>query len=601
MSGTSFESIAEYGDSVKISLSNLNGLGIFGTFSGDVPTTEGKFAPGCILTKTDATDNRTIFTNTGTTDAPLFASIFQYAPGVVADGRVAYDGSVTTASPNTLTTATAFFTDDMIGKRALAVSFLDTSTYSIGGTITAVASNGLSATFTGTVATTLATACIVVGMTDNTDALTAAGTAAALTGDNIYLPPGVITFESRWIIPDGIGSIIGCTPSVPQPIAVPSQGTCLVFIGVSGSAGQGSVELGTQTSSTSPKRTLTAIDSVAIDACNRFENALILKTRRSQLRNSVVQRGSLTAVKVSGGACRIINNTCGQQNTGNVVSVGGPDTKIFNNELRQAGGGSTSSAVVYVPSSSDCQIVGNHFWNGGSGVLSAASPNTQAQNIRIDSGTDVQNFTIVGNVFDGAYGHHIKLRMTGGSAVMRAVSITGNTFFQTTGFPDDTFAVLNIEIGSGTSVKGLTFTGNAGKCFTSVNYRAMVEKEFSGTTTHDSVYANDFLECNKVFYAVSGGTWVPSLHGGNVVAPGGSTNVVYSENKGVFTGNGGGTTFTFAHDCGATLANILVTPGSTNAAVLMSATSNATNITVTTTSATTAGTNNIVLYWRGSV
>lgn len=600
MTGTNFETPADFNSNVKVSLTNDNGLVILGSFTGDAPTDANRFAPGCVLMKTDASDTRTIFTNNGTSALPTFSSTVEYASGIVADGQVAYDGSVTTSSPNTLTTATAFFTSDMIGMRALAVSQLDTSTYSIGGTITAVATNGLSATFTGTVATTLSLACIVVG-TDNSTALTAAGTRAALTGDNIYLPPGVICFESRWVIPDGIGSIIGCTPSVPQPIAVPSQGTALVFTGLAGTSGQGSVELGTQTSSTAPKRTLTAIDSVAIDACNRFENALILKTRRSQLRNSVVQRGSLTAVKVSGGACRLLNNTCGQQNTGNVVNVGGPDTKIFNNELRQAGGGSTSSAVVYVPSSSDCQIVGNHFWNGGSGVLSSSSPNTQAQNIRIDSATDVQNFTIVGNVFDGAYGHHIKLRVTGGSAIMRAVSITGNTFFQTTGFPDETFAVCNIEIGSGTSLRGFTFTGNSGRALSGANYRAMVEKEFSGTTSHDSVYSNDFLECNRVFYAVSGGTWTPASHGGNIIAPGGSTNIIYGNNKGVSTNNGGGTLFTVAHSCGATTPYIGITPLSSGASGSYSASADASNIYVGFTSATPGGTNNVVFSWTASV
>ena len=530
-------------------------------------------------------------------EVPEGGSSINYVKGVIPDGQVAYDGSITTASPSTLTTATAFFTDDMIGKRALAVSFLDSSTYSIGGTILTVAANGLSATFSGTIAQTVATVCIVVG-TDNSAALTAAGNAAALTGANIYLPPGVMVLTSKWVIPDGIGSIIGCPPSVPQPIAVPSQGSCLVYTGLVGAANEGFIELGTQTSSTAPKRTLTVIDSVAIDACNRYETALILKTRRSQLRNSVVQRGSITAVKVSGGACRLINNTCGQQNTGNVVNVGGPDTKIFKNELRQAGGGATSSAVVYIPGASNCQIVGNHFWNGGSGVLTAASPNTLAQNIRMDTSSDAQNLTIVGNTFDGVYGHHIKLRVTGGSAVLRGVTITGNNFFQTTGFPDATYAICNIEIGAGTSVRGLTFTGNTGRCFAGVNYRAMIEKEFSGTVTHDTVGNNTFLECTLPFYNVSGGTWIPTQHSNNVVAPGGSTAFSYGDNRGSLAQNGGGTVFNIPHSMGGTPTKFYVTPGSTDAAALFYVTADATNLIVTYKAATTGGVNNITHNWQ---
>jgi len=525
----------------------------------------------------------------------------KYADGVVADGKVSNDGSVTTASPNTITTATAFFTSSMIGKRVLVVSALDTSTYAVGGFISAVASS-TSATFTGTVTTTLSLANVVVG-SDNSAALDAAATQAALTGENIYLPDGVICTHNQWIIPDGIGSIIGHTPPVPQPIMTPSKGTCLVYIGLLGSAGQGFIELGTQTSSVEPTRTVTAIDSVAIDAGNRFETALIMKTRRSQLRNSVVQRGTISAVKVSGGVVRLINNTLGQQNINNVLNIAGaPDCKVYYNEIRQAGSGGTSSAVVYAASANNVVIVGNHFWNGASGTLSAASPNTQAQNIRIDSGADCQNYTIVGNVFDGAYGHHIKLRLTGGSAVMRGVSITGNTFFQTNGFPDATFAVLNIEIGAGTSVKGLTFTGNSGRALSSAaTYRAMIEKEFSGTVTHDVVGDNSFLECALPFYNVSGGTWIPTQHANNVVAPGGSTNFSYGDNQGVSTQNGGGTVFNIAHSMGGTPTKFQVTPGSTDAANLYYVTADATNIIVTYKAATTAGVNNIVLNWEAKL
>lgn len=58
---------------VEIYASDDSGLVVLGTFTGDVPTTTGVFAPGCILIKTDVlTTGKKVYENAGNTASPSF-------------------------------------------------------------------------------------------------------------------------------------------------------------------------------------------------------------------------------------------------------------------------------------------------------------------------------------------------------------------------------------------------------------------------------------------------------------------------------------------------------------------------------------------------
>jgi nitrous oxidase accessory protein NosD len=81
-------------------------------------------------------------------------------------------------------------------------------------------------------------------------------------------------------------------------------------------------------------------------------------------------------------------------------------------------------------------------------------------------------------------------------------------------------------------------------------------------------------------------------------------NIGYvTENSGTatFSGNGTQTIFTIPHGLATTPKTVIVTPGSADAIGNFYVTVDATNITVTYTTAPPSGTNNIILYWRAEV
>lgn len=67
-----------------------------------------------------------------------------------------------------------------------------------------------------------------------------------------------------------------------------------------------------------------------------------------------------------------------------------------------------------------------------------------------------------------------------------------------------------------------------------------------------------------------------------------------------FDGTGAETAFVIPHGLGVAPTSVFITPGSSDAAALSYATADATNITVTFTTAPDAGTDNVVLNWQVS-
>lgn len=70
--------------------------------------------------------------------------------------------------------------------------------------------------------------------------------------------------------------------------------------------------------------------------------------------------------------------------------------------------------------------------------------------------------------------------------------------------------------------------------------------------------------------------------------------------RATFDGTGAQVDFVIPHGLGAAPTSVFITPGSADAAALSYATADATNITVTFTTAPDAGTDNVVLNWQVS-
>jgi len=113
----------------------------------------------------------------------------------------------------------------------------------------------------------------------------------------------------------------------------------------------------------------------------------------------------------------------------------------------------------------------------------------------------------------------------------------------------------------------------------------------SGTSDYNKVIDNDFRD----------NVAPVSLVGANTIC---KRNLGYvTENKGVetFSGDGVTTSFSWVHGLVSTPSKILVTPKSADAAITHYVSADATNITITFSSAPAAGTDNVVIAWEAEV
>jgi hypothetical protein len=165
---------------------------------------------------------------------------------------------------------------------------------------------------------------------------------------------------------------------------------------------------------------------------------------------------------------------------------GAHDSKVRNNDLANCAKGQ-----IYVLNTSNALLMANHMWQGNPSTLDSGFA---GNNILAESTvTDQFALSIVDNMFDGTYGNQIQINATAGRKYQN-VLVNGNQFFQITGFPDNTFDVLNM--GNAGQIY-LVFTGNEARITpASTNYRAMVNNVGAGTVPIANVTNNLALNTN---------------------------------------------------------------------------------------------------------
>lgn len=519
-------------------------------------------------------------------------------------GRVVEDAVVTNGS-NQVSSATAAFTVADIGAR-FTLCDDDDYTKRLNGTIT----NVLSATVAVLSATCNFTPTGVCSMAlgpDNATAIAATLAALSVVGrtPTMYVPLGVYLTSSVFTLPDGT-SIEGDAADYGLSTMPIGAGSALLLASSQG-GGSTFVSLGSGTNWFTSGTTRSRMKNIGIDACNNADYAVTAQCRRGRIVESQIWRGRVETLKITGQNQEVWDSVVGAQNVGNTIAVKTSDVKIMRCQVRQGGNASLSPTTghqIYVQmvGQMNLQIEGCHFWSGFNAVISSA---WQGSNVMLHtpSGTAAPSWlaTIVGNSFDGDYGPQLTIRNEGSSRLSQ-IDISGNQFFQTTGFPDVTFPVVSIQPITG-SIRGVNVTGNTGNASVN-NWTALIAQEASyggaiaGTVSHLSVSGNAFQNCNALWTGIT-----PGVHSANIISANFGTAELKSDSAGRSTqsGTGAQTAFTIAHGLAAAPGSVTVTPGTATASAAYAVTSDATNVTVTYAVAPASAANNVVLNWAAKV
>jgi hypothetical protein len=512
-------------------------------------------------------------------------------------------GDAVTNGTTTVTSATAAFTSADTGSLVVITgsadgdataghSFASTATYVSSTTITLAAAPSFSIT----------AANLSIGV-DNKNAinswLTSIGNGGTFgVGGRGYVPPGIYLTSGQHTQP-GATIVSGGGYDYTSQDAPPQDGSVFMYAGTSGVSyfwqmgSSGTTSTGQQN---------VVLESVAIDASNLAQSAVLSTSNRNHVRNAMIWRGSVNALQASGGAIWVTNNSVlGQQNLGDVFYAVGGDVHIVNSILRDPGSG---GACAHTRNVNDFLFQGNHSWSGGNSSVSSSYP---CNNILIDntsSGSDVDNYTITGNLFDGVYGHAIQLNPTGGgSCRITGVAIAGNSFFAVNGFPDNTYYAVYLNTSANNNVRGLTVTGNAirGVEGSTNSWAGVLGWAGAGSVTQFGVENNTGMGVRGIYPSAlrpDGGRY------GNVFTTTCTSSASFaSSNDGTatFSGTGSQTAFTIAHGLMATPVTVNLTAGSAAAATPFYWTAGSTNITVTYVTAPSNGTNNVLLSWFAAI
>lgn len=267
-----------------------------------------------------------------------------------------------------------------------------------------------------------------------------------------------------------------------------------------------------------------------------------------------------------------------QDNTGDVVLVQGSgvlDNKIWSSQVRSPGPTGAAVRIVDAPAVDvqDC-----HLWAGGGGVPATA----QALIALIaTNGGGITNTMIGDNTIEGVLGPEVYLEATG-SGVITATGIQGNKFYNNSGTADATYPVLALAKGS---LSGIAVVGNVVGGFSgSSRYKSLIDIAAAVTASTGLVVAGNVARYVAALMSGSAPT-SPVEYAANQLFDGASWK--RTSNRGVQTATGDGTTvsFSWAHGLAAAPASVTVTPGSPAAAAASYVTWDATNVTVTFTTA----------------
>lgn len=430
------------------------------------------------------------------------------------------------------------------------------------------------------------------GATDNTNAFNTA-IAALPNGGTLIVPPGIYCIGGTTTPVTGGITIMGTGWQFSNPATGPlTYGS--VFRATA--AVNYVIKLGAEGDQLSSEEVSTGASAwgITVDANNIATNALVTRGRRNRVERCQIANGTSRALYVNGQNSIIVGNNLHQPLVGDVVFVQGyPDHKIFDNQIFGAGN-TNSNAGLNISGIANVIVRGNHIWSGSGGSAQVTAANIHLQ------GAGLQDIQIINNVIEGNLGPEI-LFNCGGSVELKGVTVTGNVFFNSN-ITDNTYAVFRLHGSGAGSLHDVVITGNTFLATDATHrYSAVMQYAVTGhTVSRFLVDTNVGLYVKALTTGTTAGegiTW-----GMNTIQVDGSTTVrTVNDGVATFSGTGSQTAFTIAHSMGAAVKSVTVTPGSVGAASNYYVTSDATNITVTFTTAPASGTNNVVLNWRATL
>lgn len=468
-----------------------------------------------------------------------------------------------TSGSAVVTSATAAFTPADVGK-LVSVQGALTGPAVLTGTVVSV-QDSQNATLSVTATRTVTAQTIRLASDDTTgleNALAALGQSAAfgLVG---YLPAGIygtirtLTIQSPcWIMGDGY-EYSGTPPTTTTGIARGTVITCFA-------AGQGAgLVLGAGDGTPFTTGTTGAkVQDLAVDAANLAANGIKTQGRRSRVWRCQAYYATTNAFWLNGQNSHAVECIGGNAGVGVVFLSSNNDVKILNCEGR---GGGTAQVQITAPG---CNMVGGHYYNGSS--------TTNVPDVIVSSGDDT---LISGVTFDGTGGHHI-LVQPGANGTVDALTITGCLAYQVaTAFTDNNGAFVRLDAtASGSSIQAVTITGNSGKGGPSKRLSSIVSA--SGTVKGVTATGNAFRYCLKVFSGTT--TLVDGARRGNAVSQDGTTWLYSARDWSTSqTGDGSKVAFTTPHGLADAPQVVTATPASQAAAAPYWVTSDATNVTIT--------------------
>jgi hypothetical protein len=503
-----------------------------------------------------------------------------------------------TNGTTTITSATASFTAGDAGKLAILTGGADGD---------AVAGNYFSSTIASVTNSTTAVLAaaptwsesfvnLVIGA-DNSVALAAFMT--HISGGQGQIPAGVYAYATPQTLPGGT-TLTGTGYDTEQlaPNYSPQLGSVLVFGGPAGTVtaftmgGSGYVA-----ASINPM-----LQMISIDGSNLCQTVVTALGNRSQLWQCNIMRGTSRALAIEGGTTWTTSCYLAQQNIGDVVTVTGGDCHMLGNVIRQPGSGGACCRALNI---NDFLFVANHSWSFYNSAVSSTYPSNNMIIQNNGSGTDCDNYTITGNLFDGVYGHSIVITCSGGSSArISYVCITGNSFRANSGFPANTFYAVYCDPQAASNIRGLTVDGNTitGVDGSANNFAGILGNSAAGgSLSQFSVMGNAGMGVASAWPSTS------RPDGGRVgnifTTVNTSATSVGSSGDGVatFSGTGAQTAFVINHGLFTTPVTVQVTAATSAAAASFYITVSATQITVTYLVAPAAGASNVVLNWWASL
>lgn len=510
--------------------------------------------------------------------------------GAVGDGKVLFDGSITSGSA-ILTSPSAAFVSGDVGK---IVAILGAGTGSpVAGKGFTIASwqSATQVTLSATAGSTVTAGPFAYG-TDDAAAIQAAVTAIGTVqgGGDMRFGAKMYMIGTKVITPGGVrlqGEGIDYNGDDPFP----GRGTVLCGAGpVTGAV----LRLGdlqyTGAITGAPfdsGHTMPMMYDMAIFGSDIVTDALTINSARWKVSHCQMGGGITTQISIPGQNGEMDGCIVNGHSRGTGIDNIGPDNSFTGNQIRGW------RVVGFDAKGSNFQFSGNKVYpNNTEDAVALASFRLQAPG---------------GMVVDNIFGETNMaapqvLVVCTAAGFVRDVGFIANNFYKTSPTNLSQSCVkIDTTLGEG---RCLQFVGNRAHCnlTNNVGYKAFVEVIGTNALPGWTMVGNVAGDTTTLWTAAS--SQVPSLSRGNTWrATRSAVTTTYTDDtkgRATLNGTGAATTFTIAHGMDAAPSMVIVTPGSSAASTAYYVTVDATNITVTYTVAPASGTGNVVLNWHAA-